>query len=468
MKKASVLIAIGIFCSINILFGQEKFKSDTCNTISLTTEDLNKYLGVYSSTQISLKIRITKVDTRLIARATGQSSIPLVATEKDEFKFEPVDLKMVFNIEKNEMVLTQHGIKYLFTKESNLKFITDTFNKESNLKFKTDTFNFVFEGKKLSGFIDTPVNRDPSALIIIVPGDGPTSFGESFWAYDSLFSNFTNLGISCFSYDKEGCGKSEGEYNHDQTVQNSAKEIITAIAELKRRNIKGSDKIGLWGISRGGYICPLVIQEYPSIAFWISVSGPDGLNSGDFMFESYLRSSGKSESQARLLVEEFKNGNYIFENGGTYEEFMKSEENFRKDSLCMAYTGADVNITKEEYYKEQASIRSNLNYKRDSITKSIIIVPDFKNILTKIQCPVLAIFVEKDSQVDWKKTMSLYQETLGKADDNKLTIKTFPNGNHGIRKCKTGALNEVIGKKEFCDGYIETMTSWLKENGFGK
>ena len=150
MKKASVLIAIGIFCSINILFGQKKFKSDTCNTISLTTEDLNKYLGVYSSTQISLKIRITKVDTRLIARATGQSSIPLVATEKDEFKFEPIELKMVFNIEKNEMVLTQHGIKYLFTKESNLKFKSDTFNKESNLKFKTDTFNKESNLKSLS------------------------------------------------------------------------------------------------------------------------------------------------------------------------------------------------------------------------------------------------------------------------------------------------------------------------------
>jgi alpha/beta superfamily hydrolase len=334
-------------------------------------------------------------------------------------------------------------------------------------KVKTDTFNFVFEGKKLSGFIDMPLDRAPLSLIIIVPGHERTNFGEGHWVYDSMIYSFTNIGISCFRYNKAGCGKSEGEYNHSQTVQSSAKEIIIAIKELKRRNIKGSDNIGFWGISRAGYVCPLVIQEDSSIAFWISVSGTDGLDSWDYMFESYLRLSGKSVSEAKLLVEEFKNGGLFFESGGTYETYMKVTENFRADSLCRAFTGADKNITKEGYYNEQASLRNIINYKRDSITKSIIIVPDFESVLSEIQCPVLAIFGEKDSQVDWKKTSSLYQKTLGKTDENQLTIKTFPNGNHGIRKCKTGAINEILEKREICDGYFITMTNWLRENGFG-
>ncbi len=335
-------------------------------------------------------------------------------------------------------------------------------------KVKKDTLNFLFEGKKLSGFLDIPIDRDPLAIIIIVPGHGKTNFGEGYWAYDSLISNFTKIGIACYRYDLAGCGKSEGVYNHNQTVQSRAKEIISAIGELKRRNIKGSNKIGLWGISRAGYICPLVIEEYSFIDFWISVSGTDGLNSGDYMFESHLRLSGKDELESKLLVEEYKNGCLIFESGGSYEHFMKSTKNFRADSLCIEFTGADKDISKDKYYKEQALFRTNINYKRDSITKSIIIVPNFKNILNKIQCPVIAIFGEKDSQVDWKKTKKLYQETLGNTDGKLLTIKTFPDGNHGIRKCKTGAFNETIENDMFCDGYIETMTNWLKKNGFGK
>ncbi|MCB0629904.1 MAG: acyl-CoA thioester hydrolase/BAAT C-terminal domain-containing protein [Saprospiraceae bacterium] len=81
-------------------------------------------------------------------------------------------------------------------------------------------------------------------------------------------------------------GNSEGTYEHLQSVQSSASEAVAAIEELQKRKIPGSAKIGLWGISRGGYICPLIIQAYPQIAFWISVSGTDGLNSWDYMFKS--------------------------------------------------------------------------------------------------------------------------------------------------------------------------------------
>ena len=110
----------------------------------------------------------------------------------------------------------------------------------------------------------------------------------------------------------------------------------------------------------------------------------------------------------------------------------------------------------------------SINYKRDEKTKAVLIVPDFEKVLNTIRCPVLAIFGEKDYVVDWRRTLALYKETIGKNNNKSLTIKTFPDGNHGMRKCKTGALNEILEKEEFCDGYIETMTTWLKENGFGK
>jgi hypothetical protein len=88
----------------------------------------------------------------------------------------------------------------------------------------------------------------------------------------------------------------------------------------------------LWSIGRGGLISPFVIQDFPNVAFWISVNGDNGLNNWDYMFESHLRLSGKSESQAKLLVKEYNNGGYIFESGGTFEEYMKRKHmNIVKD-----------------------------------------------------------------------------------------------------------------------------------------
>lgn len=206
-------------------------------------------------------------------------------------------------------------------------------------KYKTDTFNFHFEGKKLSGLIDYPVNESPTGLVILVPGHDRTNINDKSWYaytyFDSLRTSFTKAGFACVLWDKTGCGKSEGKYDHNQTVQNSAQEILAAIEEIKRQNISGMSKIGLWGISRGGYICPLVIQQYPAIAFWISVSGTDGNNSFDYLLESDLRFSGKSEPEAKLLVGEKKMMEKIYYTGGSYETYLKTSQNIRQDTIFM-------------------------------------------------------------------------------------------------------------------------------------
>jgi hypothetical protein len=86
-------------------------------TFSLKTEDLDKYLGIYSSTQIPLKITITKKGATLFAQATGQAPFPIDPTEKDKFKFDPAGIIMEFNPDKSEMTLKQGPENVSFTKE---------------------------------------------------------------------------------------------------------------------------------------------------------------------------------------------------------------------------------------------------------------------------------------------------------------------------------------------------------------
>jgi hypothetical protein len=86
-------------------------------TISLKTEELDKYLGVYSSAQIPLKITITKNNTTLIGQAIGQPSFPLECTALNLFKFDPSGVVIEFNPDKNEFTLKQGGQTFLFTKD---------------------------------------------------------------------------------------------------------------------------------------------------------------------------------------------------------------------------------------------------------------------------------------------------------------------------------------------------------------
>lgn len=86
-------------------------------TYNLTSEDLDKYLGVYASKQTPLKITITKDGNSLIAQATGQPAFTLEATEKDKFKFDQAGAKFKFNPAEKTMILFQGGGQIKFTKE---------------------------------------------------------------------------------------------------------------------------------------------------------------------------------------------------------------------------------------------------------------------------------------------------------------------------------------------------------------
>ncbi|MDF3078645.1 MAG: penicillin-binding protein beta-lactamase classC [Sphingobacteriaceae bacterium] len=86
-------------------------------TYTVTSEELDKYPGVYASVQLPIKITITQENQALFAQATGQSAFPLEATGKDKFKFDKAGIVLEFNPSEKTMLLKQGGGKFTFTKE---------------------------------------------------------------------------------------------------------------------------------------------------------------------------------------------------------------------------------------------------------------------------------------------------------------------------------------------------------------
>jgi len=107
----------------NILIGvlsicfDKPYAIPTFTTISLTTEELDKYLGVYASSELPIRITVTKENTTLIAQGEGQESFALEATEKDIFRFDAAGIVMEFQPEKGEFVLEQGGGVFHFSRE---------------------------------------------------------------------------------------------------------------------------------------------------------------------------------------------------------------------------------------------------------------------------------------------------------------------------------------------------------------
>jgi D-alanyl-D-alanine carboxypeptidase len=86
-------------------------------TYQVTTAELDTYLGTYATTELPLKLTITKDGETLIAQATGQQQLPLEAKEKNVFAFDRAGIVLVFNPDNKTVVLKQGGGEFTFTKE---------------------------------------------------------------------------------------------------------------------------------------------------------------------------------------------------------------------------------------------------------------------------------------------------------------------------------------------------------------
>ncbi|MCH8318574.1 MAG: beta-lactamase family protein [Bacteroidetes bacterium] len=112
MSKNDILLG-----ALSIYFGKDYQLPNFKPTIELTSEDLDQYLGIYSSTEFPLKITISKENNVLIAQATGQSAFPLEAYELHKFKFDQAMLKLEFLPKENKMILKQGGGEFELKKE---------------------------------------------------------------------------------------------------------------------------------------------------------------------------------------------------------------------------------------------------------------------------------------------------------------------------------------------------------------
>jgi CubicO group peptidase (beta-lactamase class C family) len=101
---------------LSIYFGKDYDLPTFVQAIELTSEKLDKYLGVYSTTELPIPFEVTKKENTLIIQATGQQELPLEYIGNDTFQCESVDLILEFIPQENKMILKQLGMTFELSK----------------------------------------------------------------------------------------------------------------------------------------------------------------------------------------------------------------------------------------------------------------------------------------------------------------------------------------------------------------
>lgn len=90
------------------------YKIPEFKTYTVKADELDKYLGKYTSTEIPFVIHIKKENDTLIANEKKFGDCRLIATDEDEFNFYKLGIVLEFNTEKKQLLLTQNGRTYKF------------------------------------------------------------------------------------------------------------------------------------------------------------------------------------------------------------------------------------------------------------------------------------------------------------------------------------------------------------------
>jgi hypothetical protein len=82
-----------------------------------TPTDLDRYVGLYASAQLALKIAVSKNGSSLTAQPTYQPPLPLEAVSPGVFKADQVGVRLAFDPAKAAFIFTQGAGSFLFTKQ---------------------------------------------------------------------------------------------------------------------------------------------------------------------------------------------------------------------------------------------------------------------------------------------------------------------------------------------------------------
>lgn len=328
---------------------------------------------------------------------------------------------------------------------------------------QAERFKFRYDDRTYVGTIDHPEIEPSRGLIVLIPGHGPTDVVEG-GQLGGLRSRFNEWGWSTAMWDRAGCGASEGEYDHDQPVQDSAREAVAAIESLRSDGTPGSNRIGFWSLSRGGWIAPMAMARDSRIDFWISISGPSQFSNFPYLLETNIQLDGRSAEQAARMKSLLIESMVILQDESVgYEQYLERTRELYSDPWYRQLVDGPPDREQFEQWRREALADPKTFHPR---TGEPLSAPNFESLLASLDVSVLAIFGDKDTQVDWRRTRDLYQNTLGDNPNADLEIRVLESCNHNMRKARTGAFREDLSAEDLggiCEGFGSSMRRWLSE-----
>lgn len=256
--------------------------------------------------------------------------------------------------------------------------------------------SFTSHGVTLRGTVVAPEGGGPAPGIVMVHGSGEHDRDD----YRAEAEAFAKAGIATLIYDK----RTEGYSLFERDYSVLADDALAAVQALRSRPGVDPSRVGVWGLSEGGWVAPLAASKSKDVAFAVTV-GANGVSPDRqqaWALETYLRRGGVTGSMVDMVA----------------------STNMRTLAGAGAFPEAGYDP-----------------------------VP----VLEKVRQPVLGLWGELDRLTPPGEAVRIFRETLDRAGNRQYTLKVFPQAQHGLRRTTDG-FDKLDG---FAPGYLELVANWV-------
>ncbi len=285
------------------------------------------------------------------------------------------------------------------------------------------------EAGELRALVRRPDGADrPLPGVVLVDGalDG-TADGWGEWP-----SAVAGCGAVVLSHDKPGCGGSPGDWR-DQDFADRARESLAAVEVL--RAVPGVDpaRVGLLGISQGGWITQLAAAMAPrAVRQIVAVSAGVAVAEQE---RHRLALAVRDDREAMAWVDE------------RARRLLGGED-------PAAVLARQLGYADRPWY---ASVSEAFDSPADLAFLARVLDFDPTDALRRLRCPVFAAFGGDDVYVPVAPGVALLNAEL--AGDPRHALAVFPGADHNLRM--TGSDPSAALADRLAPGFLPMLTRWL-------
>ena len=307
--------------------------------------------------------------------------------------------------------------------------------------YRSESVTYPNGDLTLAGELMLPVRPGPHPAAVIIQGSGPSD-RRNQWAR-AIAEELVKNGVAALLTDKRGSGASSGNWM-TAGFEELADDALAGVRFLGKHVEVKADRIGLVGLSQGGWIAPIAAVRSDSVAYVINISGATVSYAEQSFHEmaNTARQAGLSEAQVQeVLALNRAAGRYLV--GGSWDDYAAARDRGLQSSWRKIAEGfpAARDLPIWTFLRKVAAFDPMPYWMLSPQPKLVVLGED-----------------DERDNVPVRESVRRLEHALPKAGEGKIQVVVIAKAGHALMNA---------GHTALAPEFVAVLAAWLKRHAAG-